>query len=180
MVTPLSPDDPGTILGDVGLKDISTYTRSRSDEEVYNIIFTYADMSNISDQDFRALAMSIGGNSNPYLDLESAAIYGPRRLEVQTPWLQVEGGQKGDAQDAAKMSIADTAKEINEHLVAGFSRSAMLESATITIPGDERAQIGKYYMIPDTRMEYYIEGVSHSLDLQVWTTTLQLTRGQRL
>lgn len=82
-----------------------------------------------------------------------------------------------------KPTFYETGIDLNKTLVTWFLHNPLLYHGSVDITGTNRATIGTYLWDKDDnegrgRMEYYIEGVSHSfVQLQSFRTSLRITRG---
>lgn len=125
--------------------------------------------------------------SNPYFDVERAAIWGVRPLQVYTPWIAALNQLVPSASDPNP--AATLAARMNTWLVQVFRDNDKFVSGTLQTHFDPAWQIGRYVTLPSPPVggepgpwEAYIERVSHTFDLAsnqaTATSTLNVVRGR--
>lgn len=187
-------------------RDIIMRDIGRSDAEVKSLFFTVGKSFILSGVEFKGAtvagqsffptglrqegAVPTAARENPFLaqlasDLAGVDIYGIRPFEIETNYLAFDRGAKRETFFDSITDGVTVGKELNKVLVGNYKHNVYLESGTITIIGNNRPRIGYYLkvedkIVPDGEFEFYIEGVSHKFTaFGNWTTTLQVTRGDR-
>lgn len=187
-------------------RDIITRDIGRSDAEVKSLFFTVGKDYLLSGVEFKGAtvagqnffptglqqegAIPTAARENPFLaqlasDLAGVDIYGIRPFEIETNYLAFDRGAKRESFSGSLIDSVTAGKELNKILVGNYKHNVYLESGTITIIGNNQPRIGYYLkvednIVPGGEFEFYTEGVSHKFTaFGNWTTTLQVTRGNR-
>lgn len=165
---------PTHIIND---EDIVSYTRHRTDDDVYNWFW-------VQDRFWYYLEQASGVGAGvtqaaqyvfnpPILYQELIKRYGIKFVECTVPFVIFD---RDDSEKTVKNAFRYTRR-----LADWYAFNFIFWSGSITVKGNPNVHIGdKCHVLIDGR-EYYIEGVSQ--DFQVfgqWTTTLQLSRGTQI
>lgn len=176
----------GTIMrGGAGTVEITSSDRissslGRSGQELLNYWFTIPNSVLLNKIGYKAAStglMAVG--RNPAIDREKLK-YGFRPLEVESPLIPLWSvGATEEEIERGKDIVQATAAELNDWLRRAYDHNETLLAGSMTIKGNERAQIGSYVVQSDRGFSAYIESVTHEWQLYgQWTTTLGLTRGR--
>lgn len=168
--------------------DVISLDLTRSDAEVKNYLFTFPTQSLLgTDQSFKAMVL-MGKQTveqlkdNPFVDMTSKERgvnrFGFRRFENSTDYVAISANDSvGEARQ-----LCET---LNLNLANAYEQNADFESGTFTLRGNENIKIGRYLVqkAPSlvVKPEYYVQGVSHSLNLvagsESFLTTVEVARG---
>lgn len=175
----------------------------RSDAEVKTLFYTVGKSFLLTATEYKGASVAgenffpIGkredpraARENPFLgqlasDLCGIDIYGIRPMEITSNYIALKRGKTKAEHKETTASAIELGKALNKVLVENYKHNVYLESGTLTIIGDNRPRVGYYLkvednLVPGGEFDFYIEGVSHKFTaFGNWTTTLQVTRGDR-
>ena len=148
----------------------------RSDNEVKNWFFTYADTASM----FSYPQYAYVSKGNPAVNQTSMGIYGFRSMEVSTPWLTPFLDSPGSKTAGAPQ---EQAIELSAYLLATQGHNELLASGSLQVHGSHDLIPGRYIRIPEEDMTFYLQTVDETFDFlgqssPHWRATLGLVRGQ--
>lgn len=152
------------IKHDIPLEEVISESISRGDEKHYNLFWAGTTIN--------PLGIDLKRVSPPMLNEADAKKYGLAPLEIN-----IEGMEITDNLVLEGMSKTFTGK-----LKEWYQSNHTYWEGTLEIRGNAKIRVGHMveYGRQFNRLEYYVEGVSHSFNVfQGWTTTLTVTRGMK-
>lgn len=155
--------------------EVITESLGRSDLETYTIY-------DVSSMTLSALTSKNLNGVLPFWYKPYYKKYGARTLNVSSRYLVTVKIPESDGSYANIPQYAGTNTEamLNRMMdVANWNvKNPQFENGTISVKGSNRFKIATRLYRLDTKLEYYIEGVSHTFDINNgWITNLSLTRG---
>ncbi|MMZ43503.1 Murein DD-endopeptidase MepS/Murein LD-carboxypeptidase precursor [compost metagenome] len=166
--TPFSQKDWAALpMVEVTDEEINMDSIGRSDIETYTL-FSVGAKTMYSDADvFKTFGVPPLWYK-PYADK-----YGLRRLQVETSYAAVGGGQ-----DLNTLNSLDSLKSLREDLYNWNVMNNQMYNGTMIVRGSNRFKIG--YRLKHNEYEYYITRVAHQfVNFGNWVTELGITRGMK-
>ncbi len=148
-----------------------------SDQENYNSFIAYNSLSVPNAVNLKLLVP-------PVMDIDNVKSFGMSPMEVQIEGISVD--ESGDLTDS--ISACQT---LSQTLYDWYSKNRLYKAGTVQVKGNGYYKIGQRLLIKNCEynkytkqwddLVFYIEGVMQSFNvMDSWTTTLTLTRGQRV
>jgi len=155
--------------------DVIVTNLGGTDNEVFNWFYTANSAFGNVDQDVSAF---YDPGVNPYVAGDSIDLYGLRKMNANTTFTPTAEGDTEVGLNNAVAKHRDLTGPLNLWLVKMYSYTYLLENGTASSLGWPDFRVGEELYIPDTDMQYYIEGVQHNyIHNETYTMSLTLTRG---
>ena len=148
----------------------------RSDNEVRNWFFTYADTASL----FAYPQYAYVSKGNPTINQPSIDTYGFQPQEVSTPWLTPFFESPGSKSPTVPQ---EQAIELAQYLLETQGHNELLASGSLEVHGSHDLIPGRYVAVPEEGLTFYLQTVDETFDFlgqsnPHWRATLGLVRGQ--
>lgn len=156
---------------EVAQEDVLSEDIGRSDSEHYNLFWAGTTIN--------PLGIDLKRVAPPLFNEDGAKKYGISPLEVQIEGLEI----LREKESQHSVALEGMTKKYTAMLKAWFEHNHEYWNGSITIRGNAHIRVGHMinYRAPNFAYEYYVESVQHSFNVfEDWTTTLQITRGQKI
>lgn len=155
----------------INQEDVLSEDLAISDEEHFNLFWAGTTVN--------PLGIDLKRVSPPLINEHDVKRYGISPLEVEIEGLEILQSQ----QSSHGVALEGMSKTYTAKLKAWYENNHKMWNGTLIIRGRAGIRIGHMvdYHAPNLNMEFYVENVAQSFNVfEGWTTTLQVTRGQKI